>query len=219
MTSTDCVPLPNTPINARLRRSNCNNRYGAVLSALYGFWLSREAAFTTRRQDTYSVVTFGDSPMTRLRNDSTSTADQLIEKFLPQTGQGDPNFQAALAMAQTLIEAHWSSDRAPMIIFLSNGKGHITDGPVYDLCRKCVRLGKALAFHSVTFGRDTNSIPLRRMSEIAHDVFASAPQDSSMPARGNLCTHRNAIDSIQLADTFLGVSNSLRRLRASLMRR
>ncbi|CAE6456078.1 unnamed protein product [Rhizoctonia solani] len=220
MTCNDRYPLPNTPISARLT-SNCNNRYGAVLSALYGFWLSRDtaaAASTTQaRQDAYSVITFDHQCITRLQNDFTSTSDQLIGQLIPQTGQGGTNFQAALAMAQSLIEAHWSSDRSPVIIFLSDGECNIADNPVYDLCHACVRLGKALAFHTVSFGTDTYSASLRRMAEIAHEVYASAPQDVLMAARGNPCAYTNAIDSIQLADTFLGIANSLQKPRASLM--
>ncbi|KAG9087788.1 hypothetical protein FRC06_002366, partial [Ceratobasidium sp. 370] len=65
MTSSDRTPLLNTPISARLIAS-CNNRYGAVLSALYSFLLSREAAATSSsiqaRQDAYSIITFDHVP-------------------------------------------------------------------------------------------------------------------------------------------------------------
>ncbi|CAE6410592.1 unnamed protein product [Rhizoctonia solani] len=220
MTESDRVPLPNTPISPRLILS-CNNRYGAVLSALYGFWLSRDTAAagssTQARQDAYSVITFDHNSTTRLQNDFTSTTDQLIGQLIAQMGQGGTNFQAALATAQSVIETNWSSDRAPVIIFLSDGECNIADNPVYDLCRTCVRLGKALAFHSVSFGTDTYSASLRRMAEIAHEVYASAPQDVLTAARGNPCAYTNAIDSIQLADTFLGIANSLQKPRASLM--
>ncbi|KAG8713463.1 hypothetical protein FRC11_012070, partial [Ceratobasidium sp. 423] len=114
MTESDRVPLANTPISARLI-STCNDRYGAVLSALYGFWLSRDTAAagssTQARQDAYSVITFDHNSTTRLQNDFTSTTDQLIGQLIPQLGQGGTNFQAALAMAQSVIEANWSSDR------------------------------------------------------------------------------------------------------------
>ncbi|KAJ1300985.1 hypothetical protein OPQ81_003409 [Rhizoctonia solani] len=219
MEGDDRRPLPNTPISHRLV-SSCNNRYGAVLSALYGFWLSRDAAALTgatqARQDAYSVITFNSSATTRLQNDFTSSTDQLIAQLLPQAS-GGTNFHAALTLAQSLIQSHWSSDRAPVIIFLSDGECNIADNPVYDLCRMCVQLGKALAFHSVSFGTDTYSASLRRMAEIAHEVFASAPQDVLTAGRGNPCGYANAIDSIQLADTFLGIANSLQKPRASLM--
>ncbi|EUC60522.1 von willebrand factor type A domain protein, partial [Rhizoctonia solani AG-3 Rhs1AP] len=197
MTDTDRLPLPNTPVSPRLV-SSCNNRYGAVLSALYGFWLSRDAvalsAATQVRQDAYSIVTFNESATIRVQNDFTSSTDQLISQLLPQAS-GGTNFHAALLRAQSLIQTHWSSDRAPVIIFLSDGECNIGDDPVYDLCRMCVQLGKALAFHSVSFGIDTYSASLRRMAEIAHEVFASAPQDVLTAGRGNPCGYANAIDS------------------------
>ncbi|KAG8685533.1 hypothetical protein FRC11_010445, partial [Ceratobasidium sp. 423] len=217
--NTDRQPLPGTPISARLV-SECNNRYGAVLSALYGFWLSREvvasSTATQTRWDAYSIITFESTATTRLQNDFTSTTDQLISHLLPQAS-GGTNFHAALTMAQSVIETNWSSDRSPVIIFLSDGECNIGDNTVYDLCHLCVRLGKALAFHSVSFGADTHSASLRRMANIAHEVFASAPQDVLTAARGNPCAHTNAIDTIQLADTLLGIANSLQKPRASLM--
>lgn len=68
MLKADRKPLPNTPISERLR-TECNNRYGAVLSALHAFWLSREPRSTARpqgssrprRTDAYSIITFSDS--------------------------------------------------------------------------------------------------------------------------------------------------------------
>ena len=66
MSFTDHKPLANTPMTKRVS-SKHNNRYGAVLSALYAFWTSREVA--TRqgtplgiRQDAYSIVLFDSTP-------------------------------------------------------------------------------------------------------------------------------------------------------------
>ncbi|KAG8716525.1 hypothetical protein FRC09_015642 [Ceratobasidium sp. 395] len=108
----DKQPLANTPISARLK-STCNNRYGAVLSALYGFWYSRAPAQSgsQTRQDAYSVVTFNDTPVTQVSNDFTSTTDQLIGQLISQRIWGGTNFNVALAHAQKLIQTNWSSDR------------------------------------------------------------------------------------------------------------
>ncbi|KAG9079434.1 hypothetical protein FRC06_007726 [Ceratobasidium sp. 370] len=220
MTDIDRRPLLNTPISSQLM-ANCNDRYGAVLSALYSFWLSRESATasssTQMRQDAYSVVTFDDSATTRVANDFASTTNQLISKLIPQMGMGGTDFHEALLQAQALIQTHWSSNRAPVVVFLSDGECNIADNPVYDLCRMCVQLGKALAFYSVSFGSDAYSASLRQMADIAHEVYASAPQDVLSVARGNPCMYTNAIDSIQLANTFLGIANSLQKPRASLI--
>src|SRR5258706_3062776 len=58
MTLTDRQPLQNTPMARRIVGRH-NNRYGAVLSALWSFWHAREvatrnAARTGACQDTYS---------------------------------------------------------------------------------------------------------------------------------------------------------------------
>lgn len=216
----DHQPLPNTPVSAQLV-SRCNNRYGAVLSALYGFWLSREnvmaASANQARQDSYSVVTFDHNSETRVENDFTSTTDQLVEQLIAEMDDGGTNFHGALARAQAVIEANWSSDRAPVIVFLSDGEARLDDNPVYDLCQMCVGRGKPLAFYSVSFGTDTYSASLRRMAEIGREVYAAAPQDVLTTARGNPCAYAVAIDSITLADTFLGIANSLQKPRASLL--
>ncbi|KAF8607198.1 hypothetical protein BDV93DRAFT_435953, partial [Ceratobasidium sp. AG-I] len=108
MTSQDRTPLANTPVSATLRL-NCNNRYGAVLSALHGFWHSRESA--TARQDAYSVVSFDHVATTRITNDLAGTASQLIEQLIPMTGHGGTNFTVALAHTQALIRSSWASDK------------------------------------------------------------------------------------------------------------
>ncbi|CAE6457353.1 unnamed protein product, partial [Rhizoctonia solani] len=218
MGSRDRTPLSNTPVT-QLLRTRCNNRYGAVLSALHGFWLSRETAqaIAQPRQDAYSVVTFNDNPTTRLANDFTSTTDQLLSQLLQTSASGGTNFNSALAHAQTLIRTHWNSDKAPVLVFLSDGECNLDRNMVYDMCRACVQLGKPLGFYSVSFGPDRSSGPLREMAQIAGEIYASAPRNIMGNIQGNPCAYYNAVDSIQLADTFLGISNSLHKQRASLI--
>ena len=69
MSSADHRPLANTPMTRRIS-SQHDNRYGAVLSALYGFWASRQVATrngptTGVRQDSYSIVLFDSSSEVR----------------------------------------------------------------------------------------------------------------------------------------------------------
>jgi len=66
MCDTDHKPLANTPVTQRVS-SQHDNRYGAVLSALYAFWSSREVATrqgapSGARQDSYSIVLFDHAP-------------------------------------------------------------------------------------------------------------------------------------------------------------
>lgn len=59
----DNQPLPNTPTSAQISLQ-CNNRYGAVLSALYAFWSARETAALRNgsiRRDAYSIVLLGNN--------------------------------------------------------------------------------------------------------------------------------------------------------------
>lgn len=67
----DRRPLSDTPISGQLR-SSCDNRYGAVLSALYGFWKSREplgdastggvrGALHLPRTDAYTIISFNST--------------------------------------------------------------------------------------------------------------------------------------------------------------
>ncbi|CAE6410576.1 unnamed protein product [Rhizoctonia solani] len=218
MDSRDRTPLPNTPVS-QLLKTRCNNRYGAVLSALHGFWLSREAGHTTGqpRQDAYSVITFNNHPTTRLANDFTSTTDRLLSQLLQTSASGGTNFNLALAHAQTLIRTHWNSDKAPVLVFLSDGQCGLNQNTVYDLCRSSVQLGKPLAFYSVSFGPENSSAPLREMVQIAREVYMAAPRGTAGNIQGDPCAYYNAVDSIQLASTFLGISNSLHKPRASLI--
>jgi hypothetical protein len=62
MTSTDRRPLPNSPATNRIVQ-RANNRFGAVVSSIYGFWTARETAVRAgakngMRRDAYSIITF-----------------------------------------------------------------------------------------------------------------------------------------------------------------
>lgn len=64
MMAEHCRPLGGTPVTARIQAVN-NNCYGAVLSALYGFWAARETAAThsgSIRRDAYSIILEGTTP-------------------------------------------------------------------------------------------------------------------------------------------------------------
>lgn len=133
MTHTDRQPLQNTPMARRIV-SRHNNRYGAVLSALWSFWHSREvatrnAARTGARQDTYSVVLFSataEVKETRVvanrttsdflfqivaENDAASTAEQLVELLLNHTATLGTHYDNALTSAREIVERHTTSER------------------------------------------------------------------------------------------------------------
>jgi len=57
----DCRPLANTPASEQIAR-HADNRFGAALSSIYGFWLAREgfqrSALAANHQDAYTVIAF-----------------------------------------------------------------------------------------------------------------------------------------------------------------
>ncbi|KAG2116835.1 hypothetical protein DEU56DRAFT_984883 [Suillus clintonianus] len=237
MSSGDRHPLPNTPASDRIVRRS-NNRFGAVLSSLYSFWSARAAAVggqQAARRDSYSVILFGSSVTNAFVNDFVSSPDQLLDAVLQYSCNGGTNFTAAVQQAQLVMEQHWSTERSvdlsinaskisnitlrtPVIIFLSDGECSIADQTVQDLCRSAVRLGKALSFHAVSFGPDRSSTTLRRMTQIAIDIQNNAPRDPLAPPAATVASsYTQALDTVQLAETFLGFAESLRKPRGSLI--
>ena len=116
MSSSDRQPLANTPVSARISWS-CNNRLGAVYSALYSFWAARHAATTVgqqaapARRDAYSLILFDHTMTTCLSNDFTSSPDQLLDTVLAYRAGGGTNFTQALRTAQTVMERNFSTER------------------------------------------------------------------------------------------------------------
>ena len=65
----DRRPLPSTPATQRIV-AVANNRFGAVVSSLYGFWTARDTAVHAGaaaglRRDAYSIVMFGSIAQVR----------------------------------------------------------------------------------------------------------------------------------------------------------
>ncbi|CAE6448602.1 unnamed protein product [Rhizoctonia solani] len=221
MDGRDRKPLPNTPISDRLRLV-CNNRYGAVLSALYGFLKSQEGGRTpnqhgrtgvehTTRSDAYSVLTFTTTPNVLVTNDASSTTEQLIENLISSRPGGGTSFSAAIEKARDLIETNWRDKRMPVVIFLSDGECSVPEMDVRSLSQIT-----PLAFYTISFGTEAHSNSLQIMACIAHEVYAT----SNGPGRAdttNPCAYMNAIDLIQLAQTFLDISHSLQKPRAALI--
>jgi len=214
----DRKPLPNTPGTGLIARIN-DNRLGAVYSSLNAFWTSREAALNGQgaRRDAYSVIMFSDTASTCINNDFASSPSQLLTVVASQrTGHGT-NFDAALVAAEALMESNWSTERTPIIIFLSDGECRVDEEAVRNICRSAVALGKPLSLQTIAFGPYNGR--LRRMAEIALEVQNTAPQDPLLPAAATLdSSYSEALDSVRLAETFLGIAESLRKPRGSLIR-
>lgn len=224
MSSCDRGPLADSPMTNRIRQT-ANNRLGAVYSALHGFWSARHAAVTVGRQsgvgarrDAYSVILFESTTRSILTNDFTSTPDQLLDAMLPYRAGGGTNFSAALRAGGAVMEQHWSTERTPVMIFLSDGECSVSDTAIQDICLSAVRLGKPLSFHSISFGPDTSSSSLRRMANVALGIQNNAPRNPQTPATASVpSSFAIALDTVRLAETFLGIAESLRKPRGSLV--
>ncbi|KAG1805444.1 uncharacterized protein BJ212DRAFT_1391820 [Suillus subaureus] len=220
MRLTDRQPLRNTPASDKIIQSS-NNRFGAVLSSLYSFWSARAAVVAGSqavRRDSYSVILFDQSVVDAVVNDFSSSPDNLLDAVLRYRTSAGTNFTAAIQRAQSVMEQHWSTERTPVIIFLSDGESPIENQTVQDLCRAAVRLGKALSLHSVSFGRDKYSSSLRRMFQIALETQNNAPRNPLASAASTVAsTYSEALDTVQLAETFLGIADSLTKPRGFLI--
>ena len=113
----DRRPLPNSAGTGRIART-ANNRLGAVFSALYSFWIARQAAVDRNspvgggRRDAYSLIFFNHEPSTSIENDFTSSPDQLLTAALQFDAAGGTNFSWALETAQNVMTSNWSTDRS-----------------------------------------------------------------------------------------------------------
>jgi len=219
MSNTDRRPLRGTPVTQKISAIQ-NNRLGAVHSSLYGFWQARNAAFNTgsgvtiTRRDAYSVILFNETPRLICNNDFASSPDGLLDHVLTYgTGWGT-NFDGTLAFTQAHMESSWSTERAPVVIFLSDGEARVSSTVVRELCRKAIALGQPLSFHTVSFGPYNDR--LQRMAQIALEVQTSVPQNPTSP--GVPSSYTEALDTIRLAETFLGIAECLRKPRAALIR-
>ena len=117
MDSQDRQPIPNSAGFDRIV-SKANNRLGAVFSALYSFWIARQAAIDRKapvgggRRDAYSLIFFDDEPyMSSIENDFTSSPDELLNAALGFGIGGWTNFNKALNKTQELMTTHWSTER------------------------------------------------------------------------------------------------------------
>ncbi|EMD40863.1 hypothetical protein CERSUDRAFT_121499 [Gelatoporia subvermispora B] len=219
MAGNDRRPLRDRP-NYNLIARRHDNRLGAVYHSLYAFWSARHTAVTASgsgpalRRDAYTVLLFDHAVTSCLVHDFSSSPDQLLTTVMAYTAGGGTNFTAAIKVVQTLMERHWSAERSPVVIFLSDGECGITDEKVQNLCLRSTALGKPLSFHAVSFG--PRSSVLQRMAQVAADVQNRSPPDPAHPVPPS--SYAEALDSIHLAETFLGLAESLRKPRGSLMR-
>lgn len=115
MMFSDRVPLANTPVTRRIAAEH-NNRLGAVYSALYAFWVARDAVVANaavhgHRRDAYSIILFNHEVDICTDNDLTSTPDELLTESLGYLARGATNYTLALDESQAVMERNWSPER------------------------------------------------------------------------------------------------------------
>ena len=116
MCQQDRQPLPNLAGIHRIVPT-ANDRLGVVFSALYSFWIARQAAMERNsatgggRRDAYSLVFFNREPSTSIENDFTSSPDELLTAALRFGADGGTDFSRALARAQNVMISNWSAER------------------------------------------------------------------------------------------------------------
>ena len=112
----DRQPLANSAGVGRITPT-ANNRLGSVFSALYSFWLARQAAIDRNaqlggaRRDAYSLIFFNSEPSTSVENDFASSPDELLTAALKYVAGGGTDFARALERAQNIMDSHWSTER------------------------------------------------------------------------------------------------------------
>jgi hypothetical protein len=246
MSITDRLPLADAPATDRIQRK-ANNRLGAVYSALYSFWSARHAAVTSAqetteaRRDAYSVIMFNHKQKKLVVDDFTSSPDELLDIVLRMPPVGGTDFAVALRASQAVMVDNWSTERTPIMIFLSDGECSIPDTAIQDLCRSSIQHGKPLSFHAISFGEEWDStvfdstldfVPdpsvtyqnssastLRKMAQRALEIQNEAPHDPLFPAAARIpSSFSTALDTVRLAETFLRIAESLRKTRGSLLR-
>jgi len=210
MNKDDRQPLANSPVYGRVR-SRMNNRLGAVYAALHSFWTARQAAFGVQR-DANTIILHAQDTQSVCENDTTRSPDELLDLLLPNAPKGGNSFSMALKAADTAITRWWDDKRPPVIVFLSDGIASVSDSAVQNLFRKPAQRGKGLSFHAILFGPKTTSTRMERMVTVALDAQNKTPALASAPS-----SFHEALDSVQLSETFLGIAESLRKPRGALM--
>ncbi|KAH7882034.1 hypothetical protein F5I97DRAFT_1988573, partial [Phlebopus sp. FC_14] len=220
MRNPDQQPLRTSPVYLKIRRK-MNNRLGAVYTSLYSFWMAREAAAATdkgssARRDSYTIIMHDQVTETICENDSSTPPDQLLDMLLSRAPQGGNSFNKAFKDAQNVMVRYWSNERrqpisprSPVIIFLSDGIASFSEKVIRNLFRTAAKAGKPLSLHTISFGPTGGN--MQQMIEVALAEQQKTPTANSVPSSYNA-----ALNTVQLAETFLGIAESLRKPRGAL---
>jgi hypothetical protein len=116
MCQQDKQPRPNSSGIDRITPT-ANDRLGVVFSALYSFWLARQAALDRNtqlggvRRDSYSLIFFNHEPSMSIESDFASSPDELLTAALRYEADGGTDFTRALERTHNIMNEHWSTER------------------------------------------------------------------------------------------------------------
>ncbi|KAF8289765.1 hypothetical protein DL93DRAFT_2069130 [Clavulina sp. PMI_390] len=219
MNRRDRQPLQNTPATYNIAQV-FPNRFGAVLSALYSFLMARNASLSSAggsRRDWYSVILFDNVSKVVLQQDDNMDPNEILETLLHagRPGGGGTDFTQAIFTTRRVMNNSWSDDHQPVIIFLSDGEAPLPQDEMQALCEDSADRGQLLSFYSVAFG--SHSEVLQHMAQTVAAFSARQVQSGAFPSAPP-AEFTGAIDTIQLAETFLNIAESMRTTRAALIR-
>jgi len=86
MSKNDRQPLENSSVCWKIR-ARMDNRLGAVYSALYSFWSTRQAAVGLQ-PDANTVILHAQDTQFVCENDSTRSPSELLDLLLPNSPHG-----------------------------------------------------------------------------------------------------------------------------------
>ncbi|RUS25274.1 hypothetical protein BC938DRAFT_472396 [Jimgerdemannia flammicorona] len=238
MASTDCKPLPNTPVERQLRITH-NNRLGAVYDAVHRFVHTRQSTLRNRAlggatstspsnsNDTVSMVLFDDKVVTAFANETLVGFGGVVSEMQKHLPRGGTSFGVGIKQATDVCVQHHDQRRVPVIIFLSDGG--CTDNfqnamGLQQLFDSTASVGVKPFLITVRFGNDMSGAQmLRSMADYAekHHKNTASRQTSSAfnSSRSFKCAYFEALDEFQLAECFTGLAKSLKEYKPALIRR
>jgi len=211
MIKDDTKPLESSPVRGKIVARGMNNRLGAVYAALHHFWTARQATLDSER-DAYTIILHAQKTQNVCENDMRRSPDALLGLLLPNAPHGGNSFDLALKAADAAISKGWNDMRPPVVIFLSDGIASVSDAVVRKMFRTAALKGSGLSFQAILFGPKNTSARMEQMVTVARNAQSKIPGLTSAPS-----SFHEALDSVQLSQTFHAIAESLRKPRGALM--
>ncbi|KAJ3073522.1 hypothetical protein HDU98_001323 [Podochytrium sp. JEL0797] len=189
----------------------CTNPFKSAFHiACHSFWTARDVGRQpgTNRSDAYSVILFDHAVINVIESDFVKTPGELLSALTSHLPRGGTDFNLAIDAAKNVAIRHQHADRSPVVIFLSDAGDSCPDSAIDKLCNA---LPQKVLLKTVMFGRDSTA-SLQRMATLADGYYQNSGGDAGA------CAFHQAITEVNLAETFLGIAQSLSNPRASLFR-